>query len=638
MSGGCVALPWVDKARTYLAGDRRLFIERKYTTDLTRYVLAHGPLTWQRAARHMAALLSGVEAAHIAELHHLDTNPSNLLYDEETDQTVLSDWGGARPDTFPSVPWTTTAYTLDNLTMSSLNVDLTGAATTLYFLLTGDTPQFKRFSAKTYVKGKCAAVSAGPNVDWSAVAIEDAGAKELLDQLIDACERSKQKTGFVAAEVFSSMFDLLASHITDGEKTVLALRCGRVHKMQPLPYVYYEYGFTHQLGSKGVLGMATTLQRSYSTSKTHGGLVPRLATFCMGEHCKYDELLACNGNKLVQFSDNALCPSVAKLGLHTNGYAECASSLTLRLVGRDPALLDIAVGQQPLGTGSYGIVLRGLYHGPDPDDVQARSRWLPVAAKLLKHSLTSVGADEVELWRQLGVHRNIVRLVASTRWHAQRALVSEACNAGSLKDVINKKKFSTPVHLKLLLDAATGLQYMHDLGILHRDFKPDNVLLVIQQNTSLLAKLINCPEPVGTFFYTAPECFSDKRTYSKASDVYSFGITAYCLLTFTLPPANYDPWSKSNGPVEKKLCTLIRSCWNHDTSVRWTLPVVARDIRDIGTRLCPEKWRRSLFETERWMPARSAQQQVRSEATSSGLVLGSARTPEQMAEAAAPLP
>jgi hypothetical protein len=99
--------------------------------------------------------------------------------------------------------------------------------------------------------------------------------------------------------------------------------------------------------------------------------------------------------------------------------------------------------------------------------------------------------------------------------------------------------------LKLVQGILQGVASIHQVGILHRDLKLENFLLtedyqvkVADFSVCLLKgeradiHLVN--EVVGTFDYTAPECLNGGR-YSKASDLYSIGVSAFEMLAGYLP-------------------------------------------------------------------------------------------------------
>ena len=56
-------------------------------------------------------------------------------------------------------------------------------------------------------------------------------------------------------------------------------------------------------------------------------------------------------------------------------------------------------------------------------------------------------------------------------------MVTEFAPCGSLMDCIKKRPEQTEIKAKLMLDAARGLAYLHANGVMHRDIKPDNVLV-----------------------------------------------------------------------------------------------------------------------------------------------------------------
>jgi serine/threonine protein kinase/ActR/RegA family two-component response regulator len=96
------------------------------------------------------------------------------------------------------------------------------------------------------------------------------------------------------------------------------------------------------------------------------------------------------------------------------------------------------------------------------------------------------------------------------------------------------------VRLELLLQAARGIQAIHQAGFCHRDIKPGNLLFNCRQNILKWSDfgLIRLPESaitmsgqnVGTPAYMAPESFESHRTDSRA-DIFSLGVVAYEICT-----------------------------------------------------------------------------------------------------------
>jgi calcium-dependent protein kinase len=89
-----------------------------------------------------------------------------------------------------------------------------------------------------------------------------------------------------------------------------------------------------------------------------------------------------------------------------------------------------------------------------------------------------------------------------------------------------------------------AVNYMHEKGICHRDIKPQNILYgcmerqikLIDFEISKMNRKVGKVEMwsmTGTLYYKAPEMFSGK--YNELIDVWSIGVTAYELLTGSLP-------------------------------------------------------------------------------------------------------
>ncbi|RHZ83732.1 hypothetical protein Glove_88g128 [Diversispora epigaea] len=113
---------------------------------------------------------------------------------------------------------------------------------------------------------------------------------------------------------------------------------------------------------------------------------------------------------------------------------------------------------------------------------------------------------------------------------------------------------------------ALGLSQIHELGIVHQDFHPGNILSSNFKNSTRisdfgLSKLIranpNNPKKknlFGVLPYIAPEVLSGDEEYTKAADVYSFGIIAYEMVT-GFPPYPDIPHDKD---LAMKICNGLR--------------------------------------------------------------------------------
>eukprot|EP01018_Ginkgo_biloba_P020942 Gb_12080 [translate_table: standard] len=183
--------------------------------------------------------------------------------------------------------------------------------------------------------------------------------------------------------------------------------------------------------------------------------------------------------------------------------------------------------------GGFGAVFFGkLHNGKD------------VAVKVLSSSSRQGVVEflnEIDLLSRVN-HKNLVTLLGYCKKSRQLMLVYEHMPGGSLKDHLygsaaELTKLDWKTRLKIILDAAQGLQYLHikcTPKIIHRDVKPSNILL----DSDLTAKLADFGlsriifddgvSPVtttikGTVGYLDPEYFRTQKL-TERSDVYSFGV------------------------------------------------------------------------------------------------------------------
>jgi len=103
-----------------------------------------------------------------------------------------------------------------------------------------------------------------------------------------------------------------------------------------------------------------------------------------------------------------------------------------------------------------------------------------------------------------------------------------------------------PTIVKWVEQIGSALQTTHDAGLIHRDVKPDNIMLDEDDNAYLadfgLAKDTNLDQPLtqtgwqlGSQAYYAPEQISNEGDPSPQSDIFAFGVTIFETLTATHP-------------------------------------------------------------------------------------------------------
>jgi eukaryotic-like serine/threonine-protein kinase len=152
-------------------------------------------------------------------------------------------------------------------------------------------------------------------------------------------------------------------------------------------------------------------------------------------------------------------------------------------------------------------------------------------------------------------HPNIVRALDFGFDNNRPYLVMEYVDGESLGQRIERDgRIAENEAIRLIAQIAQALHKAHKQGIVHRDVKPDNVIvssdgvakladlgLVKESETDL--NLTRTGRGLGTPHFMAPEQFRDAKNADARCDIYSLGATLYHMVTGELP-------FKSNGPLD----------------------------------------------------------------------------------------
>lgn len=185
--------------------------------------------------------------------------------------------------------------------------------------------------------------------------------------------------------------------------------------------------------------------------------------------------------------------------------------------------------------------------------------------------------DEIGLNAEIEIltrceHRNVVSLLGFCKEGAERILIYEhASSHGGLEDYWQKPSDMAPLtwlqRIKICIEVARGLNYIHKQNIIHRDIRSNNILLDKNWEAKIfdfgLARLIpanqqaNTPiitdRIAGTYVYLDPE-YSERGLLRKATDVYSFGVVLFEILSGRLAfdPVYFEEHDKGIAPLARE--------------------------------------------------------------------------------------
>ena len=253
--------------------------------------------------------------------------------------------------------------------------------------------------------------------------------------------------------------------------------------------------------------------------------------------------------------------------------------------------------RKELGRGGFGVVFSGKYHDRKVAIKIPLSRdfFLPEEEEDFEREVNTM-----ERWR----HEAIVEFIGAVKIRGKQMIVTELCAYGSLDKALREHPdyFNEQMKVKCLLNTSSAMNYLHSNGIMHRDLKPQNLLVVsLDWRDAVVAKLTDfgttraekrmntlvstktqttITMKVGTDMFMAPEILLC-QPYDKSVYVYSFSMLIY---TIFAERTVFEDKAFSGGDPCRKIadgtrpsipssCSddirrLMQSCWDKNPSKR----------------------------------------------------------------------
>ncbi|XP_074599281.1 mitogen-activated protein kinase kinase kinase slipper isoform X2 [Brevipalpus obovatus] len=304
------------------------------------------------------------------------------------------------------------------------------------------------------------------------------------------------------------------------------------------------------------------------------------------------------GNDVGIFPSDFVKPLVSSTPLLEPQRNSCLS--VMNIIRFDDLIL-----KEVIGIGGFGKVYRGTYENREVA-VKAARREQDDDAKVVMDNVL----QEAKLFLLLN-HPNIVSLIGVCLDEPNLCLVLEYCRGGPLNRVLAGRQIPPDIIVDWAIQIASGMNYLHSeasISLIHRDLKSSNVLL----NESIIGDHWRGKElkitdfglareicktarmsQAGTYAWMAPEVIKSSL-FSKASDVWSFGVVLWELLTGEAPYKGIDALAIAYGVAINKLTLhipstcpkpfsdLMTACWNPDPHERPSFKDILTTLESIS--------------------------------------------------------
>ena len=203
-----------------------------------------------------------------------------------------------------------------------------------------------------------------------------------------------------------------------------------------------------------------------------------------------------------------------------------------------------------LGSGGMGMVFQA--HDRELDE--------PLALKVLRPEIATEEPGildrfktEIRVARRI-THRNIVRTFDFGEASGIRFITMEFVQGMTLKKLIRSRgRLPLRVGLQIAKQASAGLVAAHEADVVHRDVKPQNIMITQQSEVKIMdfgivrdrgkTSTTQTGMVMGTPDYMSPEQAQGKEDLDQRSDIYSLGVVLYEMFTGVLPFKGENPFS-----------------------------------------------------------------------------------------------
>ncbi len=215
-----------------------------------------------------------------------------------------------------------------------------------------------------------------------------------------------------------------------------------------------------------------------------------------------------------------------------------------------------------LGTGTYGKVMKV--------EDQVETEWVAIKISEYRHDEDKSLKAEVELAQKVPRHANIARYDACYRLETEVGVsdfaIMKYYPEGNLANLLKSHRLSDGELRELVHGILEGLKVLHQRRIVHRDFKPANILISRDNRGRLIPKIADfglskfvAKEEVdssdfdlsdgrGTPSYKAPEQIMGGRVNFNL-DLWAFGVILYEMITGEKP---FNAGSQSSEPTQRR--------------------------------------------------------------------------------------